>query len=361
MSGFGWDGHRIWVPVILLKASAGYPHSWFLSQPQAFPQFPFRSQWQWFPCSQPMAPDQEMSGTGGKPDRRSVPAELLCQLACSAYAVYRALCSAPMGLICYIIVMMGKLSWGGLEWDLILYLDSFKASVPPRPLHWSWGMSVVALRLPGCSKDSPLWLSFAPMRVFITLPYCSPPLQCSWAVLGSRGTPIPPFHPLGGQKQWEEVAFSSLEAEGSFLNLNDQLQSYFCGLKFMTCCALLFQTRRCRISQSCTKVAWPVLVFPVLKFDFTCKEIWNDNMYYAQNIYIIYINYSMGEQWGCEQRCRCGETSQTTRRDSDERMQLGAHLNCPCFVSPHQIFFWTFASSHLGLDSNASPLSSRGA
>lgn len=288
MSGFGWDGHRIWVPVILLKASAGYPHSWFLSQPQAFPQFPFRSQWQWFPCSQPMAPDQEMSGTGGKPDRRSVPAELLCQLACSAYAVYRALCSAPMGLICYIIVMMGKLSWGGLEWDLILYLDSFKASVPPRPLHWSWGMSVVALRLPGCSKDSPLWLSFAPMRVFITLPYCSPPLQCSWAVLGSRGTPVPPFQPLGGQKQWEEVAFSSLEAEGSFLNLNDQLQSYFCSLKFMTCCALLFQTRRCWISRSCTKVAWPVLVFPVLKFDFTCKEIWNDNMYYAENIYYIY-------------------------------------------------------------------------
>lgn len=289
MSGFGWDGHRIWVPVILLKASAGYPHSWFLSQPQAFSQFPFRSQWQWFPCSQPMAPDQEMSGTGGKPDRRSVPAELLCQLACSAYAVYRALCSAPMGLICYIIVMMGKLSWGGLEWDLILYLDSFKASVPSRPLHWSWGTSVVALRLPGCSKDSPLWLSFAPMRVFITLPYCSPPLQCSWAVLGSRGTPIPPFHLLGGQKkQWEEVAFSSLEAEGSFLNLNDQLQSYFCGLKFMMCCALLFQTRRCRISRSCTKVAWPVLVFPVLKFDFTCKEIWNDNMYYAENIYYIY-------------------------------------------------------------------------
>lgn len=101
MSGFGWGGHRIWVPVILPKASAGYPHSWFLSQPQAFPLFSFRSQWQQFPCSQPMAPDQDMSGTGGKPDRRSVPAELLCQLACSAYALYRALCFAPVGLICY--------------------------------------------------------------------------------------------------------------------------------------------------------------------------------------------------------------------------------------------------------------------
>lgn len=85
------------------------------------------------------------------------------------------------------------------------------------------------------------------------------------------------------------MAFSSLEAEDSFLNLSDQLQSYFCGLKFMTCCALLFQAWRCWISQAYTKVAWTGLgFFSVLKFDFTFKDIWNNKcvMHY---IYIYKI------------------------------------------------------------------------
>lgn len=47
---------------------------------------------------------------------------------------------------------------------------------------------------------------------------------------------------LDGQKGWEKVAFPSPEAEGSLLNVNDQLSSYLWDFKFMVACAFLFQT-----------------------------------------------------------------------------------------------------------------------